>query len=255
MVHVDGSYRTGPRYNSDIKKNGRVDVHTSVLFTAEEFQHLSEEEGQERLDSAFCHDDFNSPNKSAFKSKNLIAGLEDLLYICPECKADFTMKTEGTNKIKCTRCGFTASMDDRFMLRGENGHTSPKTISEWGRFIQDEELKRITENPRYTLKSEMKLCEHVKRNEMLSPVGVVQAVYNTEGFHLKGERYGEPFERFYSYEEYPAIHFLDKIYLVVPDNEAVICVSPPTAAQATQWAVVSEMFSMKKVQEKQLKTL
>lgn len=254
MVHVDGSYRTGPRYNSDIKKIGRVDVHTSVLFTPEDLQTLSEKEGKEKLDAAFSHDDFNSPNKSSYKSKNLIKDLENILYICPKCKADFATITEGTDTIKCTQCGFTAKMDDRYMLKGENGHTSPKTISEWGRFIYAEELKRIKENPDYTLKAEMKLCEHIKRNEKLSQVGTVQAVYDREGFHIKGDRNGEPFERFYSYKDYPAIHFVDNEYLIVPDNEDVICVAPPTVSEVTKWAVVSETFSMKHEQDKQLKT-
>ncbi|MDR1464605.1 MAG: 1-acyl-sn-glycerol-3-phosphate acyltransferase [Oscillospiraceae bacterium] len=241
MVRLDGSYRTGPRYNPEIKKSGRVDVKTSVLFTPEELQTLPEEEARARLDAAFSHDDFASPNQGPYKSKNLIAGLEDLLYLCPRCKSDFTMKTEGTGVIQCENCGFSATMDDHFRLTGDE--ECPATISAWGRFIRAEERRRADANPDYSLQSEMQLCEHVKWNEMLSPVGTVLATYDAQGFHLKGDRHGEPFERFYSCAEYPAIHFLDKIYIIVPDNEDVICAMPPTAAQVSKFAVVSEVFS------------
>ena len=246
MVHLDGSYRTGPRYNPDIKKRGRVDVHTSVLFTPVDLQSLPEDEALRRFDSAFCHDDFDSPNQGTYKSKNLIAGLEDLLYMCPACKSDFSMQTEGKNIIKCTKCGFIATMDARFRFRSVDGAACPGTISEWGRLIRAEERKRAEENPDYTIRAEMKLCEHVKTFEMMSQVGTVQATYDAKGFHLVGDRHGESFERFYSCEEYPAIHFLDKINIIVPDSETVTCVSPPTAAEVTQFAVVSEMFSAKK---------
>ena len=244
MVHLDGSYRTGPRYNPDIKKRGRVDVHTSVLFTPEELQSLSEEEAQARFDSAFCHDDFDSPNQGAYRSKNLIAGLEDLLYMCPECRSDFTMQTQGKNIIKCAKCGFIATMDARFRFTSDVA--CPETISGWGRMIREEERARADRNPRYMIQAEMKLCEHVKKSERMTPIGTVQTTYDAQGFHLIGDRHGEPFERHYSCEEYPAIHFLDKVYIIVPDSETVLCAQPATAAQVTQFAVVSEMFSTKK---------
>lgn len=84
---------------------------------------------------------------------------------------------------------------------------------------------------------------------MLSPVGTVQATCDRQGFHLKGDRRGEAFERFYSSAEYPAIHFLDKVYIIVPDNEDVICAMPQSAAEVTKWAVVSEVFSAKNGEE------
>ena len=252
MVHLDGSYRTGPRYNPDIKKRGRVDVRTSVLFTPEDFQSLPEDEALRRFDAAFCHDDFDSPNQGEYRSKNLIAGLEDLLYMCPECRSDFSMQTEGKTIIRCTKCGFIATMDRRFRFKSVDGAACPATISEWGRLIRAEELKRATENPEYTIRAEMKLCEHIKTFEMMSQVGTVQAVYDAKGFHLKGDRHGKPFERFYSCEEYPAIHFLDKINIIVPDSETVTCVRPPSAAEVTKWAVVSEAFSTKSADTKNM---
>lgn len=119
MVKVDGSYRTGPRYNPDIRKTGRVDVYTRILFTPEELQSLPEDAAQARLDDAFCHDDFNSPNQGPYKSKNLIDGLADLLYICPACKEDFTMITEGTGKIMCSRCGLSRPWMIIFVCAGK----------------------------------------------------------------------------------------------------------------------------------------
>lgn len=245
MIQVDGSYRTGPRYNPDIRKSGRVDVHTSVLFTPEQMQALSAEEGQRQLDAAFTHDDFASPNQGPYKSKNLVDGLEDLLYICPQCKQNFTIKTEGKDTLHCTACGFRAHMDDRYRITGETDAPCPENISAWGRMIRAEERRRADEQPDYALHAEMQLCEHVKTSERMTPVGTVQASYDAQGFHLKGERSGEAFERHYSCEEYPAIHFLDKVYIIVPDSQDVICAMPQTAAQVTQFAVVSEMFSDK----------
>lgn len=243
LVQVDGSYRSGPRYNIEYNKKGRVDVKLSILFTPEELASTPVEEGKAKLDAAFSHDDFNSPTKNVkFKSKNLIAGLEDMLYICPACKTDFTLKTQGTDRILCTKCGFSALMDDRFVLKGENGFKSPETISEWGRLIKSEEHARALQGSEILLESEMKLMEHVSAETQLSQTGSVRAQLNAEGFSLKGSRNNQPFERFYTYEQYPAIHIFDKIFLLVPDNEEVICVSPANAMEATKWAIASEVY-------------
>ncbi|MDR1628835.1 MAG: 1-acyl-sn-glycerol-3-phosphate acyltransferase [Oscillospiraceae bacterium] len=243
FIQVDGSYRTAPRYNIETKK-GRVDVKLSILFTPGELASLPAQEGKAKLNAAFCHDDFaSSTNNVEFKSKNIIAGLDDMAYICPSCKTDYTMKTDGPNRILCTKCGFSATMDNRFRLTGENGFTAPKTISEWGRFIKAEERERVLRAPEAKLTTTMKLMEHVNDEAQLSQTGTVTAELNSEGISLRGKRGGEPFERFFTYAQYPAMHIFDKIYLLVPDNEEVLCVSPATAAETTKWGIASEVYA------------
>ena len=250
MLQLDGGYRTGPRYNHGLNIKGPVVLTTSVLFTPEELQSLSEEEAVKRLDGAFCHDDFDSPNQGEYECENLIEGLEELLYICPACKSDFTMKTTADQTIKCGECGFAATMDARFRLKGENGAVCPATITAWGNLIRAEERRRADENPDYFIRTEMKLCEHVHKKEMFTPIGTVEGVCNKNGFFLKGDRNGEPFERHYSCEEYPAITYMEKVDILLPDNERVVCARLGTAGKAIQFAVVSEMFSIKEKEAK-----
>lgn len=242
FIHVDGSYRTAPRYNIETKK-GRVNVKLGMLFTPNEFASISDDKGKAKLDSFFCHDDFASLSKNVkFKSKNIIDGLADMLYICPSCKTDYTMQTKGKNQILCTKCGFSAIMDNRFVIKGENGFKSPSTISEWGRMIKAQERSRVMQASEIMLKSEMKLMEHVSDDMQLSQTGTVRAELNKDGFSIKGMRNKHVFERFYTYAQYPAIHIFDKIYLLVPDNEEVICVSPSSPQEATKWAVASQVY-------------
>ena len=246
LLQLEGGYRTGPRYNHELKITGRVDLTTSVLFTPEELQSLPGTQARERLDGAFCHNDFDSPHQGEYRCDNLIDGLENLLYICPACKRDFTLRTSADQTIRCGACGFTATMDSRFRLKGENGFDCPATIAQWGDFIRAEERRRADENPDYCVRADMRLCEHVHKEEMFSPVGMVEGVCGRDGFRLKGERNSEPYERHYSCADYPAITYMEKVDILVPDNDRVVCARLPQAGRAVQFAVVSEMFAGKR---------
>lgn len=242
MVHLDGSYRTAPRYNTEVKR-GRVVVSAYVLFTPEELKAMPEAEAKKRLNNAFCHDDFNSKNVCEFKSDDIAKGLDDLLYICPDCKSNYTISVQPGQKIKCFACDFTSQMDNYFKLKTLRGSAAPETITEWSHIIKDEEKKRILEDPNFCLNEKMKVCEHVNEKEQLTLTGECEMKLCREGLFIKGTSNDGAFERHYTLKEYPAMHIFDKIYLLVPDNEKVICVSPVSAKIATRWAVVSEMLS------------
>ena len=242
MVHLDGSYRTAPRYNTEVKK-GRGVVTAYALFTPEELKNLPEEEAKKRLYSAFCHDDFNSENVCEFKSPDIAKGLDDLLYMCPDCKANYTVKVMPGQKLMCKDCGFSVQMDNYFKFTALSGNASPKTITEWSHIIKAEEKKRILSDPDFTLREKMDVLEHIKEDEQLTKTGECEISLSRDGIKIEGTKKDGRFSRHYTLKEYPAMHIFDKIFLLVPDNEAVICVSPANAKIATRWAVVSETLS------------
>lgn len=114
---IQGGYLTCPKYNLT-DRFGRVDVTFGKLFTTEEIDSLSPEEIEEKINKTLYHDDYawNKEKGYAYKNNgNLAEGLETLLYTCPRCGKEFTMKSE-KNKFWCKACGNGVTLKDTYEM-------------------------------------------------------------------------------------------------------------------------------------------
>ncbi|MBP3319848.1 MAG: 1-acyl-sn-glycerol-3-phosphate acyltransferase [Ruminiclostridium sp.] len=114
---IRGGYLTSPKYNLT-DRLGRVEVEFDQLFTPEELEKLSPQEIEDILNRAIYHDDYawNKIHKHRYNIGDKGAEhLEDLLFWCPRCGRQHTMKGEG-NKFFCTVCGNGADLLDTYEL-------------------------------------------------------------------------------------------------------------------------------------------
>ena len=51
-----------------------------------------------------------------YKNGNDIRGLENVLYWCPKCNSEFTMKNYSYDTMKCTNCGNEVYLDEYSFL-------------------------------------------------------------------------------------------------------------------------------------------
>ena len=117
IVKIKGGYLTNTKYCLD-ERPGRVEVVIDTLFSAEELASMTEAEAQTRLDAALSHDDYEW-NKTAHVrfagSGRMAHNLHHLLYWCPRCGAEFSMRGEG-DTIICKKCGNGATLDEYYNL-------------------------------------------------------------------------------------------------------------------------------------------
>lgn len=81
--------------------------------------------------------------------------LEDILYRCPKCGQEFTLKGEG-DTFKCT-CGNGATVDDYYDFHPFEGSLIPKTPSEWVRWERINVIKEIRSDENYSYSEHVKL--------------------------------------------------------------------------------------------------
>lgn len=150
-----GAFLSTPRFDTE-KRKGRIEYNFEMLFRKEEFKKMSEEELYSRLLEKFRYNDFawNAEKQYKYKGKVPLAhGLDNILFICPRCGKQFTMRVEG-ERLVCD-CGSVVTIDDRYNMipddmggsGGKDGETAfPfKRIDQWYRWQQDliaEEVKR-----------------------------------------------------------------------------------------------------------------
>ena len=115
---ISGGYLTYTKHCLD-ERVGRVEVTVDRMFTPQELKRLPPQEIEDTMNRLLAHDDYiwNREAQVTFRGKGQMAKkLDTLLYMCPKCGAMYQMKCSG-NEMRCTACGNTVSLDERYNLR------------------------------------------------------------------------------------------------------------------------------------------
>ena len=121
-----GGYFTKPKWRKTMQRTS-VDIRLEKLLSEEQIASMTEQQIQEVLDAKFIYDECKEYAKREKVKKNSVnvLGLENILYRCPKCGAEFKM-TSTKNSLTCGDCGNQMIFDDRYLCDG-------KTISDYYR--------------------------------------------------------------------------------------------------------------------------
>ncbi len=196
---IRGGYLTSPKYNLR-DRCGRVEVDFDILFTPEQLKTMSPEEIEDTINRAIYHDDYawNKQQKNHYDIGDKGAeNLEDLLFWCPKCGRQHTMKTEG-NRIFCTECGNGAELLDTYeLVPFDDGCVIPETQTAWFN-AQREVVRSEVEKPGFVLEEKVKLGmlpkhELLKNQATSAIVGEGLLRLDAGGLSFEGTRDGEAF--------------------------------------------------------------
>jgi predicted RNA-binding Zn-ribbon protein involved in translation (DUF1610 family) len=182
------------------ERPGKVEVTVDSLFTPLDLETMTADEIQRKLDEALAHDDYawNKQARIPYDGKGRIAhNLHTLLYWCPKCGSEFTLRGEG-NRIVCSHCGNGAELNEYYdLIPLDETCVIPETSRVWF----DMERKNVRDWVRqknFELRENARLGvlprDHYLQNQETSEiVGSGTILLNREGFHFTGERNGDPF--------------------------------------------------------------
>ena len=199
ITKISGGYLTSTKYCLD-ERPGEVHVSVDRLFTPEQLKNMSAEELQLALDVAIHHDDYewNQSAKVRYDGKgNMAYQMHTLLYRCPRCGKEFTMRGEG-DTIRCLSCGNGARVNADYSFTPlDETCVLPRTPKQWF----DEERKHVyralqdaafvlTERVRLGMLPKYKPLENLATSEF---VGEGEIRLDHTGFTYTGTRNGEAF--------------------------------------------------------------
>lgn len=244
---IKGGYLTSPKYCLE-DRLGTVEVEYDQLFTAEEINNLSAEEIEDIINKALYHDDYewNLTKQYLYKHNGDIAkNLHHLLYMCPKCHKEFTMRGE-KNKIYCTKCGNAATIDDTYKLTPiDDTCVIPRTQTVWFNQIRNK-VKEEIKNENFSMTFRVKLgvlpeYKYLKNQATSNIVGSGIVTINHEGLKYVGTKNKENYSfqikiseiptygmctdvtRFYTFykgefvEFYPDEEIVEKVFLVTEE--------------------------------------
>lgn len=182
--NVRGGYLSKPRWATGKRKKRYAEFHYELTIPKEKVKELSVQEINETIKESLYHNAYDFQRKKMIEhpGKKLAEGLEDLVYVCPECQSLHTIKTNG-NQIVCTHCKNEGFMDSYGFIQG----FKYDNLIEWNQFQKKfhEELRQST------VSSEANLYFVNEENLSLEDLGHVNLIYKDKKFMIEGSYHQE----------------------------------------------------------------
>ncbi|MFZ5941039.1 MAG: lysophospholipid acyltransferase family protein [Bacteroidota bacterium] len=143
-VQTNGAYLTRPRWTKKARR-GRMYTTVFPVFSSEELESLSVGEIHRKLLKAIDFDDYRwqRTKQQSYRGRRLAEGAELVLYKCPACLSEFTLRSEG-NRLFCLRCGNEARLNNKlFFEPGRENSIVYDGFDNWYDFQQEQLLKEI----------------------------------------------------------------------------------------------------------------
>lgn len=140
-IRIEGGYLSKPRWTRSIRR-GKVYVHPVNIYSPAELKTMSADEVNDIINKDISENAWERQaiEKIHFKGKYLAVGIENALFMCPECKNIGSVYGE-ENRIKC-KCG----LDIEYLDTGLFDPPLPfANIAEWDKWQHSELLKAVRE--------------------------------------------------------------------------------------------------------------
>ena len=144
VVQINGGYLTRPRWTKRTRR-GRIEATVTGLFSSKELSTLSTDVVYRRLLDAIAFDDYRwqRNHNVTFRGSHLAEGAELVLYKCPRCKAEFSLRSRG-NRLFCLGCENEAVMNSKlFFEPGKSDSIVYDGFDNWYDFQQESLLTEI----------------------------------------------------------------------------------------------------------------
>ena len=149
VASIKGGYLVSPKYNL-IERPGKVEVSYKKLFSVDDLSRLNADEIQDILNKEIQTNDYlyNETAKNIYKTNEVMKNIEQLLYKCPVCGAEFENES-GNNYLVCKKCHNKVEMDNSYALSAVNGKLPFKNPKDWFDYEREEVKKEIQETELY----------------------------------------------------------------------------------------------------------
>lgn len=185
MIRTYGAFARDPLYNGLQIRDVRVSAEMKYLLSPDEIKAMSAADINEVLRQHFDFDNFRwQQDKRVSVGEGFRAdGLERVLYKCPHCSAEGSMKGEGTT-LKCRKCGAVYELTEYGKLQAVSGETMFDHVPSWYAW-ERVEVRREIESGAYRMEEDVDIIMLVN-TEAVYRVGEGKLIHDNNGFSLTG---------------------------------------------------------------------
>lgn len=204
-----GTYFSMPKWAKGIRR-GRTYIDIYKLFDKEELHGMPLEEVKEKTTEALDFDAYLEQEQLRVKyaHNDDIEGLESVLYECPNCKSEFSMRTKNKRTIYCLRCGFEEKSDKYAFLHNEKGiGEEVRHVSVWSKMIYDG-LKEQVESGKFNRLTSMARVQMIDpKKHKYCDAGKARITLTTDTLSIKGKLNGDNVDLSMPTTAFPSLPF------------------------------------------------
>ena len=235
MAKTIGTYFSMPKWRKGGIRGGRTYIDIYKLFSKDELQTIGADELRRRTDEALLFDAYEEQESylAKYQRNSDIEGIENVLYICPNCKKEFTVRTRDKSTIYCESCGFEEKAD-KYQLLHKTSEVGDEIRhpSKWNAMIYTLVKEQIESGKLSTLSSKVEIQMIPNGKRSFERVGDGTLTLTKDSFALSGVPGIEepeliiPIESFaalpYNPGKYIEVQYGEDIYRCLPEDGRLV---------------------------------
>lgn len=242
VCKIKGTYLAHPKWSS-IHRKGKTTLNIYKLFSASELENLSNEEVQAAIEEHLSFDEYadQKVNGVKFKNGDNLEGLENVLFRCPHCNAEFSFTAKG-NEMTCSNCGYSVKGNEYCLLE-QNGDKPLvyDTVSAWSLAIENTVKDEVLSDG-YILSSDVKIEMINKKNRHFEPVGEGFLTLDKDKFILTAKINGEEVNKTFETKFFPTTPFKPNAHFELQDAENIYRIKLTESNKVIKWVVALKIY-------------
>ena len=224
VARSEGTYFCTPKWATGRKRRrGRTYIDIYKLFDKEELASMDVEEVRDKANAALLFDAYREQEelKIKYRGGDDIRGLENVLYTCPHCQSDYTMRVRKKKYIYCTECGFE-EMADKYCFLHKTSEVGEEIrhVSDWNRLIHDKERRNIEEcGGEIPVRARVQTADTKKKKYI--DAGECTVTLCEKRFTLSGRLHGEEVNIEISTASFASLPFSPSRYFEIQDGDRI----------------------------------
>jgi 1-acyl-sn-glycerol-3-phosphate acyltransferase len=174
-------------------RRGIVESHVTVVLTKAQLHDMNSDQVDDAMKEALAANPYQwqKANGYQYKGKDLTGGITNILYVCPNCHAEFDLVASG-DLLRCSKCGMEARMSGSGHFFWNNTKAYFDHIAQWYQWEHEYEKDRILADPSYEYALPVELAMYRREGNGIEAVGQGTMHINREKYVYAGTFRGEP---------------------------------------------------------------
>ena len=238
-IKISGDYLAKPKWASGLRRGSLVEAELDLLFTPEDLKTMEVSEIKEKTTAALYYDEFEwlkAHPELHYRSKKMAKGLENILTVCPVCKARHSIVTD-KNTVKCEKCSLSTEIGDRYEFKD----SAPfENFAKWYEWQCDYIRNEINSNEEYSLSAKVELRHASKDGKtLLTLAGEGVCTLTKDGLTYTGTEWGENIEKQFPLSQIYRILFGSGEDFEVYLGKEIYYFTPEDTRSCIDWYVAS----------------
>ena len=251
-----GTYFSMPKWAKGIRR-GRTYIDIYKLFDKDVLHSMPLEDVKQKTSEALDFDAYLEQEnlRIKYRKNDHINGLENVLYVCPNCNGEFTMRTKKKKTIYCVQCGFEETSDKYAFLHNKKGvGKEVRHVSVWSRMIYDSLMEKVKEGKINKITTMARVQTIDPKKHKYRDAGNARITLTPDTLSIKGRINDEDIDLSMPTASFPSLPFKPGRNFEIQHGDISYRCFPKNPLVVMKWVNLVKIFYEMKTLEKEAET-